>query len=172
MPKPRPIFIFLLIVSALQCAYYYPRLPGTVASHFDRAGYPNDWSSKALFFGIILAMTAMNAFVFLLMPRWFPRFSQDRMNLPHKNYWLAPERAEETHLYIQHQMLWFGVATTVLMIGVTQLAIEANLSTQPTLAPDAFWMLMAYFGYVVIWLARFFTHFLAKPGAEVENDGT
>lgn len=170
MPRPRSILVFLLIVSALQCAYYYPRLPATVASHFDGSGYPNDWSSKPLFFGIILAMSAMNAFIFLIMPGWFPRFSQDSVSLPHKEFWLAPERLEETNLYIQTQMLWFGVATVALMVGVTQMAIEANLSTQPSLAPDAFWMLLGYFGFVALWLVRFLSHFFTRPGTEVGND--
>jgi uncharacterized membrane protein len=163
MPKPRTIFLFLLILSALQCAYYYPRVPETVASHFNGAGYPNDWSSKAAFFGIVLAMTAMNGFVFLVMPEWFPRFSQKRFNLPNKSYWLAPERIEETHLHIQTQMLWFGVATMMLMIGVTQMAIEANMRTQPALSPGAFNLLVAYFGFTTIWLTRFIYHFARVP---------
>ncbi|MFQ5511418.1 MAG: DUF1648 domain-containing protein [Candidatus Krumholzibacteriia bacterium] len=170
MPSPRTIFVLLLIVAALQCAFYYPRLPGTVASHFNGEGYPNDWSSKSVFFGIILAIAAMNAFFFLVMPGWFPRFSQARMNLPHKEYWLAPERLQETHRYIRTQTLWFGVASMVLMIGVTQMAIEANLSTQPALSPGAFKLLIAYFVFVAAWLVRFFVRFL-RPRPE-DGNGT
>lgn len=165
MPRVRNIFVLLLIVSALQCAFYYPRLPETVASHFDRAGYPNDWSSKVVFFGIVLAMTAMNAFVFLGIPGWMPRFSQRHWSLPNKSYWLAPERIEETHLYLRTQMLWFGVANMILMIGITRLAIEANFSSQPTLSPTAGHLLLAYFGFTAIWLTRFVIHF-ARPRAD------
>ena len=43
------IYLGLLSLAILQAAWYYPRLPETVASHFSGSGIPDGWMSKQSF---------------------------------------------------------------------------------------------------------------------------
>ena len=49
MKAQRGVSLALLVLAALQIAYFYPQLPDTVASRFDGAGRPNGWAPKGAF---------------------------------------------------------------------------------------------------------------------------
>ena len=91
----RIAWVFLavaLLVSAVQMASYFPRLPEKLATHFDAAGNANGWMSKRGFFAFQFAMLAIMGLAFCLLPQWLNRVPNALINLPHKAYWLAPER--------------------------------------------------------------------------------
>jgi hypothetical protein len=48
------------------------------------------------------------------------------VNLPHKEYWLAAERREETMRYLSMKMGWFACAALSLLLFLTSEAINAN----------------------------------------------
>jgi len=43
---PRMLYFFLVLVCLLMMAYYYPRMPQRMASHFTAEGYPDGWQSR------------------------------------------------------------------------------------------------------------------------------
>ena len=49
------------------------------------------------------------------------------INLPNKEYWFAPERRAATTLSFNRLLLWFGVATLLLMLIVSRYAFLENL---------------------------------------------
>ncbi|MDH3714664.1 MAG: DUF1648 domain-containing protein [Gammaproteobacteria bacterium] len=150
----------LAALSIVQAAYYYPQLPDTMASHFDGAGVVNDWSSPVGFFAVVLLVVALNLFVFVALPHLIVA-GRLRVNLPHRDYWLAPERREQTRARIAGFLGWFGVASLLLAVAVVQLVMDANLAQAP-LSPVVCWLLLAYFVYVLVSLARLFWQF-RKP---------
>ncbi len=159
---PRRIFYLLVTLAAVQVAYYYPRLPATVASHFDGLGAPNDWSGKGGFFALYIAIVFMLIGVFDLMPRWSgarPRFG---MKIPNRDYWLAPERIDATRAFFRRQMMLMGVAHMALAVYAIQLAIVANFAAEPRLHPSIGWALGAYFVFLAGWLIHLHRHF-RKP---------
>jgi serine/threonine-protein kinase len=170
MTSSKKIFIVLLIVSLLQALLYYTALPERLASHFDGSGRPNGWSSKAVFFAIVFSMIGLVALSFLYLPAVQFRISFNFWSLPHKDYWLAPERREKTLRRIQDQMLWFGVATLVLLIITTQFVIDANLKPQPRLPSAFLWIFLAYLAYTFVWTVGFIRRFARVPGGAPEND--
>ena len=152
----------MLIV--VQFAYYYPKLPETIASHFDGAGNPNGCMSKSGFFKtyaliVILIMTAC-----LLLPKLISRIPAQLINLPNKDYWLAPERREEAFQKIQDFTTEFSDALLVFLITVMQLVFKANLSKKIILSSAMPYLLIAFFAYTLLWLLRFFRTFKsARP---------
>ena len=159
----RNIFIGLLVLAILQIAYYYPQMPHVMASHFDGAGVPNDWAGKNGFFALYAAILIMLAVVFLYLPQWSEKRANFGMKLPHRDYWLAPERIAQTQLFFRRQMLIMGIVHLLLAIVTIQMAIEANFNKSPVLDRRIFTILMAYFVFLAIWLIYFFLHF-RKPG--------
>jgi uncharacterized membrane protein len=166
MRAGRVVLTILLAAAVVQILSYYPQLPSTVASHFGSEGRPNGWSSKEGFFGIYLGVLALVLASFVGLPVLLGRIAPDWINLPNKDYWLAPQRQDRTVAILAREMLWFGNATIALMIAVIELAIRANLAQSPRLSEPVMWSLLsAYLVYLVIWLIRFYRLF-ARPRQE------
>jgi len=162
METSRLLLWLLLALAVIQALVYYPQLPDVVASHFDAAGNADGWMSKEAFFAVDLGTVALTALLFLTLPR--VRWPDRLINLPHKDYWLAPERREETFRTFQRQMLVFGCATLAFLLLVMQWAIEANLDGSQTLAPGPIWWLLGAYGlFTVVWLVRLLRHFYRIP---------
>ena len=156
-------FVLMVLLAVGQSAYYYPQLPDVVASHFNAAGAPNDWTSKNAFYGLYAAMIGLIVLVFAFVPARLGRLPVAWISLPHKDYWLAPERRRETMRRIAGQMLWFGSATLVFMIGTFELAMRANLVNPPRLSTFAMWVLLTLYSvYTLVWLIRLLLGF-RKP---------
>lgn len=83
-----------------------------------------------------------------------------RFNLPHRDDWLAPERRASTIAFMTRQMEWFVVATLVLLALVVWMAMEANLTPDPTLdASTMWWLLGVYLIFTTAWLVHFVLKF-------------
>lgn len=162
MSWSRGIFLALTALAVLQVIVYYPRLPDVVASHFDGLGAPNGWASKEAFFGLYLAIVLMLYGVFDWMPKWIQSRPGKSMKIPNRDYWLAPERRDETWAFFHRQMMLMGNLHLMLAIFAIQLAILANFEPQPRLHPAIGWALAIYFIVFTVWLLNFFWHF-KKP---------
>ena len=66
------------------------------------------------------------------------------MNIPNRDYWLAPERRDATLEYLHRRMMVLGIAHQLLAIYTIQLAIIANLK-QAELHESIYWALGLYF---------------------------
>jgi uncharacterized membrane protein len=163
MLTSQKIFVALLVVAVGQTAIYYSQMPEVLASHFDGAGRPNGHMTRGVFFAIHLGIMAILAVSFLLLPGRLRFFSYRSWSIPNKEYWLAPERREETLLHVQDQTIWCGVVTAAFLILVIQLAIEANLNPPPRLSSAIGWLLVGYFIYIGFWVYRLFRRYLRVP---------
>ncbi len=159
------LLIFLLIALAfLQAAHYAPLLPERVASHFDAAGRADGWSSRNGFLLFNLVFILGMGLLFLGLTAWLPKMPADWINLPHKDYWLAPERRAATFNTINGQMEWLAAATVALLLALTQITIEANLDAGLGLPEDAFWLLFgSYMVFFVVWLVWLLRVWYARP---------
>ena len=145
------IFSFIILLAVLQIAYYYPRLPDTVGSHFGASGEADSFMSKKAFCmfeaGLIFFMTIFFGCIGFTL-RYLP---DEFLNLPNKEYWLGPERSAQTKNYIQNWMLIFGGATLIFLLCVFQLAILANLNGTNKLSTSRFWIALGiYLAYTTI----------------------
>lgn len=152
-------FFALITLAATQIAYYYPLMPEVVASHFNGLGAANGWSSRNGFFSLYSVMLALLVFVFIYIPRWSEKRASFGMKIPNREYWLAPERLEQTRKFFRRQMLIMGVIHLSLAIFSVQLVIMANFDQVPLLHQSIAWALSLYFVILIGWLIHFFLYF-------------
>lgn len=162
------LLIFLFIgLAFLQASHYAPLLPERVASHFDAAGRADGWSSRSGFLNLNMVFVAGMGALFLGVTALINKTPKDAINLPNKDYWLAPERRAATLNTINSQMEWLAAATLALLLGITQLTIEANLAASAALPAGAFWLLFgSYIFFFVIWLVLLLRTWYARPPRE------
>jgi uncharacterized membrane protein len=134
---PRFLYAFLFLACLLMMAYYYPQMPRRMASHFAADGRANGWQSREAFFVLMLLVASMSAIVAFLAPQQIAARSNARINLPHRDYWLAPERREQTMRFISAAMAWFGCGILFVLISGTFLALQANLAVDHRFNSDA-----------------------------------
>lgn len=159
------ILILLLVgLALLQTAQAAATLPDPVASHFNAAGRADGWSPKSEYLAFNLLFVAGMATLFLFVNWSLGKVPPAMMNLPNKDYWLAPERRTATLDAIQQQMEWLAAATLAFLLGINQLTIEANLASATALPARTFWLLFgAYMAFMVIWLIWLLRKWYAKP---------
>ena len=150
----------LILASVVQIFYYYPQLPEVIASHFNSTGTANGWQPKRAFFGLYSGVLVFLVSIFLGLPPFLDRVPNSLINLPRKEYWLAPKRRAETFSFINAQMLIYGNATLAFILVVFQLALQTNLRPQKQLASTTMLPILgAYILFSLVWTVRFIRKF-------------
>ncbi len=105
-----PWFVFAAILLGASISWWhaYPELPERVASHFNGAGVPNGWMTKDQFFTLSAFLVALAIFTGLLPPFLISKMNPSLINLPNKEYWLAPGQHDATVAYFRLWFAWFA----------------------------------------------------------------
>ena len=131
---PRALFLAIVAVGVAQGISAFPMMPERMASHFGTSGMANGWMTKTQFFAVY-AITLLPAFVVeFWVSRRLATTPDARINLPNKEFWLAPERRSETLAYFDTFFAWYGCAVLLLVVFVMGLAMRANLNPPARLA--------------------------------------
>lgn len=161
---PKLIFVVLVLYAAVHFASEYPQLPAVVASHFNERGAPNGYQTKQSFFGVLIIVCVVVAVIGFAIPKIISVLPLQMINLPNKNYWLAPERAAETMEFLESIFAWFACAFFLFNILVFDYAIQINLHLGNPPNPDRFWYTLAGFlVFGVAWTMRMLAKFLRLP---------
>lgn len=136
----------LTLAMAVRAVIAWPDLPEPMASHFDGNGYPNGFQSRAAFMTIIFGVQALLAVSFMLPPRLMRLIPPRLLSLPYRGYWMKPENIGEALDRYASWSVWFGCTSAALMLGVFELALQANLALQP-LNSSLMWLLVG--GYLL-----------------------
>lgn len=161
--KIAPLVFGLLIATCLaHAAYYYPLLPERVASHFGASGRPDAWSGKESFLQIYLGAVLVIGVLFPGLNLLLAKTPNSLINLPHKDYWLAPEQREETIAVLSRHFLWFGSATLLLLLDMMQQTFDVHLGKAAALSHPLF-SIAAYVGFSIVWSIVLILRFLRKP---------
>jgi uncharacterized membrane protein len=154
------IYALLLVCGAAGAAHYYAALPERMASHFSGDGTPNGWQLKEMFFLLMGAVTASTAIIGFLAPLLIAKRPASQINLPNKEYWLAPERRAASMEFIGGQMRWFACAVLFVLLFGGYEAIQANLRSVVRFDSQAMLVVMVGFGlFVLVWVFAFVRHF-------------
>ena len=139
------------------------QLPERVATQFGLHGGGN-WMSRgatAVGFEVLAFVPVLIAVLALVMGR----LPTGGFNLPHRDYWLAPERRAQTVAWLSRQLLWMGCLMILFMAGIYWLIVLANRVTPPQLPMNLFVPLLAgLFGGIAIWIVRLYIHFRKPSG--------
>src|SRR5436305_13166641 len=102
------LLLALYAVFAGSLIYAAGELPERVATHFDFRGEANGWMSKEADL-LLMAALGVGLPLFLIGICYATRFFPARLvNLPHREYWLAPGRRRETAAYVGAQSVWLA----------------------------------------------------------------
>jgi len=157
---PRLLYFFLLFAGLLMATYYYPQMPQRMASHFAADGHPNGWMLREPFFLILFVVAASSAMVAFFAPWQIAATQNARINLPNRDYWLAPERRDATMRYVAAMMGWFGCALLFVLISGIFLAMQANLAPGGRFNSEAMIaVLVGFLLFLLVWMVRFIRHF-------------
>lgn len=134
-------------------------LPDRVASHFDASGTPNRWTSRSRYTlelgSLGIGLPALLVGVFYSV-RFFP---PSLINLPQRDYWLAPERCRETFAVLFRSGLWLACFESLFIVGIQILLVAANRAN-PVRLSSAAWVLLAGFlvgvaAWIIVFVRRF-----------------
>ncbi len=153
----------LFVTLALAAAFVFATgssLPPVVASHFVAGGAANGFMSRGaylrftitLLIGLPLLIAFLSSITSIVPARL--------INLPNRDYWLAPERQANTFSYLRKHSARLGVILAIFVCFVHWLVIQANTHSPPLFPERAFIIGMAVFLVgVVIWLGGLIAHF-------------
>ena len=157
---PRIIFGVIATAALAECALAYAQLPGRMASHFRASGAANGWMPKPAFFAVYAAMICVSALVGFFAPRSIEGKSSDRINLPNKEYWLAPERRDATFAFFRKSFAWYGCGLLLMLVLAMGLAIQANFSAPPRMpAGPILSVIVGFVLFNVAWVIGLLRHF-------------
>jgi len=163
---PRILYMVLALVGLLLAAYYYPRMPLRMASHFAGDGRPNGWQPREAFFLIMFVVGSLSAIIAFFAPWRIASQPNARINLPNRDYWLAPERRAQTMNYISAFMAWLGCGVLFLLISGTFLAMQANLAPDGRLnSPALVAAIVVFLLSLMVGLIRFIRHFQERASS-------
>ena len=127
------MFFATIVLAIAEGIHYFPLLPERVASHFGASGAANGWMTKPQFFTIYAVLLLPALAVEFWVARRIARTNGAKLNMPNKEYWLAPERRTATFTYFEKFFAWYGCALLALEVFVMGLAMRANLDYPPQL---------------------------------------
>jgi len=164
---PRSVFVLQAALAAIYFWSNYAQLPDVVASHFNARGMPNGWQTKSVFFAFSAGAVAIAAFLTFGIPAIFSKMPMSLISLPHKEYWLAPERRAETLAFLDRSFAWFGCAVLLVVTTAVNYAIGRNLHPGAQLDPPVLiYVFGGFFVSTILWAIRLLTHF-----AQIPRDG-
>jgi len=157
-------FAMLSGYAAIHFASYYSQLPDVVASHFNARGVANGWQTKSAFFAVFVGVSVLAAVIGFGIPRIISAMPPQLINLPNKQYWLAPDHLAETQAFLNNYFAWFGGAVFLVIILTFDYAIKSNLNPQNRPDISRMWYILAGFlAFVAAWTIRLLTRFLRTP---------
>jgi len=131
---PRIVYGFLLAIGVLDWVRRYALLPARMASHFGPHGEVTDWQSKEQFFMTMVVVVGVSFVAGFVVPLLIGVLPANMVNLPHKEYWLAAERREETMRYLSMKMGWFACAVLfgfVAFMGIWTILLLRHFNRIP-----------------------------------------
>jgi uncharacterized membrane protein len=123
----RVILLAIGLFAGWSVSSAWPQLPPRVASHFNARGQPDGYMPREAFV-TDLALLGGGFIVLLLLTPALLRLLPDRLiNMPHRDYWLAPERRHTSFGYIAIWFGWCAIATGLLLVAMLDLTLRANI---------------------------------------------
>src|SRR5580704_235844 len=161
---PQAVFVLLVFLGFLQARNFATAMPGVMATHFGASGSANGWQTKGQFFFLEIVMLGVCLLIGFGVPAIIAAAPPSMMNLPNKEFWLAPVRRDHTLSVFRIQMAWFACALLTFLIVVNQLVFNANQTVPRHLNGPQFTMaLVAFLGFTALWTIRLISYFSKVP---------
>lgn len=166
MNRSRTPWLVLAVLWAGFALYVWSsagQLPNRVATHFGAGGQADGWMSREQHVQVtLLSGLLIPAFIvglFSLM-----RYLKAGINIPHKDYWLSPERQAETPAFFQRHGVWFAGMFILFLGGMHYTVVSANGRVPAVLSNNELVAVSGTFiACTVVWIFALFRRFTQKP---------
>jgi hypothetical protein len=158
------VSLICLAVFAVVFIIYTTRyLPDPVATHFGGDNRANGWMSRneylLFMLAFMLGIPALVNFTINILARKFPQ----SINVPNRDYWLAPVRRDESLRYLSGHGKRLGCLIVMMMLGMHYVILKANAIKPPMLPGPTFSAVLFGFALALIWwIVRLYRRF-PKP---------
>lgn len=153
----------LLLVTVCAAGFVWTSatsLPAMVASHFGPSGAANGFMPRTSFVHFMLVLVVLVPIATGLLPGLLLNVPGLRINLPNRDYWLAPPRRAATIAELQRLIAGFAVLLVLFLSYVHWLTIRANQVSPPALPNDWFvGGLSAFLVATVSWVVLLYRRF-------------
>ncbi len=159
------LFAAVLIVVAWFIVTTTGHLAEPVATHFGGDYLANGFMTRDGYVAFSLAFSTVLPVIVAGAVGWLPRLFPRAVNVPNRDYWLAPERRDATLESIAIRAILLGGLLALFMAGVHWLILQANAAVPPQLPARAFWtMLIAFLVAFAAWIGGFWSRFRDTAG--------
>ena len=141
---PLAVALFGYAAFLIGMAATYARLPARVASHFGANGVANGWTSRDSYVWFMVGIVTLVSVTLLAAFGSVRYLPSALVNIPRRDYWLAPERRDETARTLMRSGLLMVGLTSLFFLAMHLLVVAANEAPPPRLSPDAGWLVAAY----------------------------
>jgi hypothetical protein len=157
-------FLVVLIGAAAFVWISGSGLPPLVASHFGLGGRANGFMARGDYLAFMLIGTVAIPLLIVVPQRLVETIPPRLINVPNREYWLAPERIQSTLDYLRNHAVWFAVLFAALLCFVHWEVVQANMRSPARLASQSFFIgLVTYVVAVLLWIASMIRHFRRRP---------
>jgi hypothetical protein len=109
-------------------------LPLLMASHFNAEGIADGFMSQEGYTNTMLALIVLVPGLLALTPLGMRKLPANLINIPHKEYWLTPERRELTFQTLHRFMSVMACFLLLFLSYVHWLVIQANERQPPAMS--------------------------------------
>ncbi len=120
------LFVLVLIAVGSFVVATTGHLTDPVATHFDRDFLANGWMTRDGYLRFTLAFATLVPIVVALAVGGLPRVAPRSVNIPNRDYWLAPERRATTLDGIAARACVLGALLAVFIAGVHALILRGE----------------------------------------------
>ena len=168
--KSRGLLLPLLVLAAAMLGFVADvlltanQLPVRLATHFGADGHANGWMTRDGHVRFMLGIGWGVPLFILLVIAIVSRLGGAGLNIPNRQYWLAPERRAQTLALVQRQMVWFACLLVLFFVMIHHLILRANAHTPAMLSPSGLWVPIALFLVAIgAWTVAFIRPFRRTP---------
>ena len=159
-----PLLLLVLVGTASFVLFSGQSLPPVAASHFAAGGNADSFMPRNEYL-VLMASISVGTLLLLALCSGLLRFVPPSMvNLPNRDYWLAPERKEKTYAFLRNHGIYLSVLVALFLCFIHWVVLQANAVEPPQLSLPLFVSGSAGFLIAVgIWIAVLFAHFVRRP---------
>jgi hypothetical protein len=155
-------FALSVVLCLAHALGYSTVLPDRVATRFDSSGVPVGWASRSTMIDLQLTMIVALAAACLVLAGAVLRSPARWLGVPRREWWLAPERSEDTRQDLAVRLLWLGVLGQLLLGDLFHRAVRVNLGRAPAL--ESPWLDLGVFACgVAVWLGMLIWRYRQAP---------
>jgi hypothetical protein len=152
-------YALVLLVAAADLAWLYPRLPERVATKFGAGGEVIGWSTRSGWLTGHLFTLGLFAVLMVGLRFGLRLIPPSLINVPHREFWLAPGRIDASLALLGDLILGLGLAILAFLVALQHLTLAANLLAEPRLG-NGFWVVLGLYlaamASGIVWLYRRF----------------